>query len=60
MSVYNTFAPFVVGRGSQATRAAVAQAISVPREALPHRLTSARIHAIPQRGAIHDLQGAQA
>ena len=34
MSVFNTFAPVVLGRGSQATRAAVEQAISVLREAL--------------------------
>jgi hypothetical protein len=34
MSVYNTFAPVVLGPGSQATRAAVAQPISVPRETL--------------------------
>jgi hypothetical protein len=34
MSVYNPFAPDVLGPGSQATAAAVAQAISVLRKPL--------------------------
>jgi len=59
MSVYNTFAPVVLGRGRQATHAAVAQTISAGPA---HRLTPARTHAAPdlRRGAITTSKGGQA